>query len=82
MKVMIVDPPSGWMYGFPKRVENYDSPNDEWFLANGYPQELIDQGMLQYCRFWFEESNDQEKSNMDEIKELYDELASNLKKKV
>lgn len=55
MKVMIVDPPSGWMYGFPKVVPNDESPSEDWFLRNGYPQELIDQGALQHVRYWFKE---------------------------
>lgn len=51
--MLIVDPPTGWKYGFPKpldhdpKVETFEA----WMLRNGYPQELIDQGMLKYCRF-------------------------------
>jgi hypothetical protein len=58
MKRMIVDPPSGWKYGFPKVVENDESPTDEWFVANGYPQSEIDKGMLRHIRFWYEEEED------------------------
>lgn len=51
MKVLMVDPPEGWRYGFPKQMPSGILwPRDEWYLANGYPQKLIDQGMLQYCR--------------------------------
>lgn len=60
LKVMVVDPPEGWKYGFPKRVSNDESPNEEWFLENGYPQYLIDQGMLNYCRMWYEEVKENE----------------------
>lgn len=56
---MVVDPPSGWMYGFPKVVENNETPNEEWFLKNGYPQELIDQGCLKHCRVWYEKENNE-----------------------
>lgn len=33
------------------------TPNERirWFKQNGYPQELIDQGMLQYVRYWEQE---------------------------
>lgn len=50
----IVDPPSGWKYGFPKIIpDDLPKENEEaWFVENGYPQALIDQGMLKYCRSW------------------------------
>ncbi len=58
-KRLIVDPPSGWLYGFPKEMpENKDmtqSEENQWFLDNGYPQKLIDDGMLKYVRFWYSE---------------------------
>ena len=58
---MIIDPPEGWRYGFPKSfTKRPDQTEEEWFLENGYPQKLIDQGMLKYCRVWNEpeESSD------------------------
>lgn len=58
MKILVVDPPSGWKYGFPKEVPLEESPCEEWFLANGYPKELINQGMLKYLRFWYKEVED------------------------
>lgn len=59
----VVDPPSGWQYGFPKEDtfkpsspslsdEDYEKERNQWFLDNGYPQKEIDQGMLKYCRYW------------------------------
>ncbi len=60
LKVRVVDPPEGWLYGFPKPMPSIALYKDrvKWFLAQGYPQELIDQGMLQYCRYWDEEIED------------------------
>jgi hypothetical protein len=55
-KVKIVDPPLGSKYGFPKEMpQNLKSETEiiQWFLDNGYPQSLIDNGMLKYCKFWF-----------------------------
>lgn len=50
---IIVDPPSGWRYGFP-RV--YDPRPEEtevsWFARVGYPWAMIYQGMLKHCRWW------------------------------
>ena len=56
MKRMI-DPPEGSRYGFPKEIpETVNNENIvEWFLEQGYPQTLIDQGMLDHCRMWMEE---------------------------
>lgn len=57
MKVLMVDPPLGWKYGFPKAWDNKEELDlNKWLLANGYSQRLLDQfkdGM--YCRFWEEE---------------------------
>ena len=50
--MLLIDPPSGWMYGFPKPYHNPDNlPLSEWLAKNGYPQAEIDQGMHKYCRF-------------------------------
>jgi hypothetical protein len=45
--VMFIDPPTGWMYGFPKPApENIRDMTQaqlhEWFVANGYPQKELD----------------------------------------
>jgi len=45
--MMYIDPPSGWMYGFPKeapanlREMNVDQLH-EWLVSNGYPQEEVE----------------------------------------
>ena len=53
-KVMMIDPPSGWLYGFPKPLPD-PKPESmiEWLVENGYPQEEIDK-MKEYfyCRYW------------------------------
>ena len=50
----IIDPPSGWQYGFPKPIpedRRYDSLT--WLVEQGYPQSLIDElGEHFYCRYW------------------------------
>jgi hypothetical protein len=47
-------PPDGELYGFPKPVPVFNTRNDfrRWILLQGYPQELIDQGQLDYCRYY------------------------------
>jgi len=43
---ILIDPPSGWRYGFPKRItkEEYHSIKDlkEWCISNGYPKSEAD----------------------------------------
>lgn len=58
-KVTMIDPPSGWKYGFPKvmpkKFDNF-SELEEWLVSEGYPQRLINE--LQdtfFCRYWEEE---------------------------
>ena len=49
---LLIDPPSGWKYGFPKPYNNPGAvPLEEWLLANGYPQHEIDNHGAKYCRF-------------------------------
>lgn len=52
----ICDPPEGWKYGFPKEmpVDKKGLTTEQWYRKQGYPQSLIDQGMLQYVRYWTE----------------------------
>ena len=54
---LMIDPPSGWMYGFPKPIPKtvaFAAPDIffDWMIENGYPASLIDDGHLQWCRFW------------------------------
>lgn len=49
---MIYDPPSGWMYGFPKLYEPLPGETlEQTLLRDGYPQREIDNGGAKYCRF-------------------------------
>lgn len=55
--VTIIDPPSGWRYGFPKPYvdENGNKPSDmkQWLLDSGYPKFEIDScGKHFHVRFW------------------------------
>jgi hypothetical protein len=55
-KKKIIDPPSGWKYGFPKEIpENVITPEDfkKWFIKNGYPEKDIELA-LKYSRVWEE----------------------------
>ena len=52
---LIVDPPRGWKYGFPKPIpENIlhiDGAFKLWLLKEGYPSEEIEFA-LKYSRYW------------------------------
>ena len=62
MKVLIIDPPSGWKYGFPKPIpEDRRKDSLVWLVEQGYPQELIDElGEYFFCRYWEQEQNENE----------------------
>lgn len=50
--MVLYDPPSGWMYGFPKVYR--PQPGEtlaQTLLRDGYPQEEIDNGGSEHCRF-------------------------------
>ena len=54
--MMLVDPPHGHLYGFPKEVpEGWFSTMEweerkTWFIENGYPEKIIDEyGEYFYC---------------------------------
>ena len=48
----MIDPPSGWRYGFPRVYdEAQDGPMDQFLLANGYPAKDVEFA-LQYMRVW------------------------------
>lgn len=51
--VTTIDPPGGWQYGFPKQLPEGVHGDElvKWMVQQGYPQELIDEGMLKYCSF-------------------------------
>jgi hypothetical protein len=56
MKVIMIDPPSGWKYGFPKVIPKEVTNTVQWLLDNGYPQKEIDAcGDYFFCRHWEEE---------------------------
>jgi hypothetical protein len=62
MKVTMIDPPSGWKYGFPKAIpKQFDTWEEQraWLVSEGYPEKQIDSmGDYFYCRYWEEETDD------------------------
>jgi hypothetical protein len=50
----IIDPPKGWLYGFPKPIpEDRKKDSLVWLVEQGYPQSIIDElGEYFYCRYW------------------------------
>jgi hypothetical protein len=59
-QIIVIDPPSGWKYGFPKILPNYIKGSDllsNWLLDNGYPQEDIELA-LKHSRYWSIKSNE------------------------
>jgi len=69
----MIDPPSGWKYGFPKELpqeavmfyggDDYGLKETfnlmEWFVQEGYPKEEIEKcGEQFWCRHWIEKDID------------------------
>ena len=51
--VKMIDPPSGWKYGFPKVLPDDVTNTMKWLVENGYPQAEIDAcGDNFWCRHW------------------------------
>jgi hypothetical protein len=57
---MLIDPPSGWQYGFPKKLPDPPPTNiNHWLIEQGYPEELIKSfGNFFYCRYIAEDDTD------------------------
>jgi hypothetical protein len=68
--ITIIDPPSGWKYGFPKPIPK-DRIEDVlvWLVEQGYPQSEIDglgEIFTNCCRYWEQE----EQTNKTVVQEL------------
>ena len=60
MKIKMIDPPSGWTYGFPKPIPEGVKNVKKWLVENGYPQHEIDSfGKRFWCRLWEQEIEDE-----------------------
>jgi hypothetical protein len=71
MKRKMIDPPSGWKYGFPKEIPEHVENTTEWLIDNGYPKKLIESfGGSFYVRGWWEEKHEYETCSLEEAKEF------------
>jgi hypothetical protein len=63
MKVLMIDPPGGWQYGFPKPVhEEFHTLGEDfdlgrWLVEQGYPEKDLELA-LRYGRYWEQEIDD------------------------
>ena len=65
-KVKMIDPPSGWMYGFPKPIPEDVKNVREWLVEQGYPREvMLKYGDYFHYRCWIEE-----KDNADQVPDV------------
>ena len=53
----MVDPPSGWKYGFPKELPK-GKKYEELLIESGYPKEDVEFAM-KYSRQWYEDESTQ-----------------------
>ena len=66
VKVLLIDPPSGWRYGFPKIYpEEANGRTLEWLVEVGYPQWEIDKMKEHfYSRYWEQEIDEEDLINL------------------
>lgn len=49
---LMIDPPSGWRYGFPKRIpREHQHRAKEWMIEQGYPR-ILTEGKYFPVRYW------------------------------
>ena len=53
-KVVMVDPPEGWRYGFPRVFDPSKKSLTDMLKEVGYPEDLMNLA-LTYSRYWEEE---------------------------
>lgn len=55
--VMMIDPPEGWRYGFPRRYNDAEDGNmRDFLLKHGYPEKDVDFAMNNMGQ-WFPEED-------------------------
>ncbi len=67
MKKLMIDPPGGWRYGFPKVIPDSQLCRiRHWLVENGYPEsEMESYGQHFNYRMWSDDSDDNGDSNVD-----------------
>jgi len=59
MKRKMIDPPSGWKYGFPKEIPEHVDDTTKWLIDNGYPEyEVKKMGDHFFVRGWYQEDEE------------------------
>jgi hypothetical protein len=61
----LIDPPSGWMYGFPLEAPEkplYGTELEDWLISKGYPEKLARD--LPYVRYIGDEEQNKERSEV------------------
>jgi hypothetical protein len=54
-----IDPPRGWIYGFPKEIPEGVKDINAWLVENGYPKNEIERlGDYFFCRYWHEDDSE------------------------
>ena len=49
---MIIDPPGGWRYGFPKQYDPLPGETlRDWLVREGYPPQEVEWA-VHHCRSW------------------------------
>jgi len=67
----IIDPPSGWRYGFPKPIPDDVKNVNDWLIEQGYPKSIIEEmGDYFFCRYWEEPSDTLKENHIVDTNEM------------
>jgi cyclophilin family peptidyl-prolyl cis-trans isomerase len=67
----MIDPPSGWKYGFPKEIPEHVDNTVQWLIENGYPESEVKRlGENFYVRGWWEEKHEYEICSLEKAEEF------------
>ena len=64
MTKYLIDPPSGWKYGFPKELPENVTDLRQWLINNGYPESQVDFGM-KYCSCYRDWETDRKSTRLN-----------------
>ena len=59
MTKIMIDPPEGWRYGFPKQLPDDVHDIRAWFIQEGYPDYMVELA-LEYSNCWEVENENTE----------------------
>lgn len=65
--IRMIDPPTGWLYGFPKEYNPKEGQTcADWLIENGYPKGMASWA-AEHCRSWNDDVKDEDPERIDVV---------------